>query len=92
MRSMLTTLFLLIFISTSFYSQIFVAPDGDDTNPGSIDQPLASMQKAQELVSAGDTVYIRGGSYDVTEDQISQVVQDIFACITYLDKRVLPHP
>ena len=64
----------------------FVAPDGDDTNPGTIDLPLASLQKAQEWVSPGDTVYIRGGIYEPTEEHISRVVQNLFASVTYLDK------
>ena len=65
---------------------LFVAPDGSDTNPGTMELPLATMQKAQELASPGDTVYIRGGTYQVAEDQISRVVQNLFASITYLDK------
>lgn len=65
---------------------LFVAPNGSDMNPGTMELPLASMQKAQEMVSAGDTVYIRGGTYQVTEDQISRVVRNLFASITYLDK------
>lgn len=67
-------------------SQIFVAPDGDDGNPGTIEEPLASLQKAQELADAGDTVYIRGGTYQYAEVDISQVVSGLFASITYLHK------
>lgn len=66
---------------------IYVAPDGNDiTNTGSVDSPFESIQKAQEMVSAGDTVYIRGGTYQIREDQISEVVSNLFASITYLDK------
>ena len=67
-------------------SQIFVAPNGDDNNPGTIDEPLASLQKAQQLANAGDTVYIRGGTYQPAEADISQVVSGLFASITYLHK------
>lgn len=67
-------------------AKVFVAPDGSDDNPGTKDLPLASIQQAQEMVSPGDTVYIRGGTYQVTEDDISRVVQNLFASITYLDK------
>ncbi|SMO53886.1 Por secretion system C-terminal sorting domain-containing protein [Gracilimonas mengyeensis] len=67
-------------------TKIFVAPAGNDENDGSIETPLATMQKAQELATPGDTVYIRGGTYNVGEDQISEVVSNLFASVTFLDK------
>src|SRR5690554_5472067 len=78
----------LFFILTTFplAAQIYVAPYGNDSNPGTIEQPLESIQKAQELASPGDTVFIRGGTYIIREDQISKVVSNLFACISYLDK------
>ena len=80
-----TFLILLIF-STTVFSQIYIAPDGSDSYPGTVDQPLESIQKAQELASPGDTVFIRGGTYKIRQDQISKVVSNLFACISYLDK------
>lgn len=47
----------------------YVAPDGDDNNPGTIDQPLATLKGARDRVhtvldGCGDvTVYFRGGYY-----------------------------
>jgi len=79
-------LILLLLTTYPLYSQIYVAPDGDDSNPGTIDQPLESIQKVQEFVDAGDTVFIRGGTYNIREDQISNVVSNLFACVSYLDK------
>jgi hypothetical protein len=66
--------------------QIFVSPDGNDTNYGTFENPFWSLQKAQSIVSAGDTVYIRGGSYIITEGDISRVENNLFACISFLDK------
>lgn len=66
-------------------TKIFVAPDGSDENDGSIENPLASMQKAQELATPGDTVFIRGGLYQPEESDISNV-SGIFASVTYLNK------
>jgi len=86
MRLKLIIVFILTGLNLSFASQYFVAPDGNDSNPGTIDQPVESIQRAQTFVSAGDTVYIRGGLYSVREDQISSVQQNLFACICYLDK------
>ncbi len=90
MRLNLITLFILTVINLSFASQYFVAPNGDDSNPGTIDQPVESIQQAQTFVSPGDTVYIRGGLYNVREDQISSVQQNLFACISHLNKSGLP--
>lgn len=41
----------------------YVSPDGNDNNPGTIDQPFANWQKGIEACRPGETVYIRGGSY-----------------------------
>ncbi|HKJ40987.1 MAG TPA: T9SS type A sorting domain-containing protein [Sunxiuqinia sp.] len=80
-------IFLLIFTSTFAYSSTYyIAVDGDDANSGTIESPLASIHKAQELVVPGDTVFIRGGTYKLTDDDISNVYQNLFACISFLDK------
>lgn len=79
-------LLLIAFGGRAYSSVYYVAVDGNDSNVGTIDSPLASIQKAQQLVSAGDTVYIRGGDYVMTDDDISTVYQSLFACISYLDK------
>ncbi len=42
---------------------IYVATDGNDTNPGTMEKPLRTIQKAADLAKAGDTVYVRGGTY-----------------------------
>ncbi len=65
---------------------LYVATDGNDAQTGTFEHPLASVQKAQALISAGDTVFIRGGDYLMTESDISKVEQNLFACITFLDK------
>ena len=52
-------------------TELFVAPNGSDANPGTKDQPLATIAKAQELVrqkiaaglSADVTVQLRSGTY-----------------------------
>jgi hypothetical protein len=89
MKSIIYLLLYFLF-ATGISAQIFVTPDGNDENPGTIDEPLESLQQAQSLASPGDTVYIRGGIYTIREDQISRVQSNLFACITYLDKSGLP--
>ncbi len=70
----------------AYSSVYYIAPNGLNSNPGTIDLPLASIQKAQELVHAGDTVYLRGGTYHITESDISRIEQDLFACISFINK------
>ncbi|KAL1677798.1 polysaccharide lyase family 9 protein [Schizophyllum commune] len=49
-------------------TEIFVSPDGSDSNAGTIDAPLASIQAAVDQASAGDTIYLREGTYMPTEN------------------------
>ncbi|GIW97751.1 MAG: pectate lyase [Pirellulaceae bacterium] len=51
-------------------AEYFIAPTGDDANPGTIAQPFASIARAQQAAQPGDTVYIRGGTYRISEEQI----------------------
>jgi hypothetical protein len=48
-------------------STYFVAPKGDDSGPGTVDQPFATLQKGHDKAAAGDTVFIRGGTYTFPE-------------------------
>jgi parallel beta-helix repeat protein len=41
----------------------YVAPTGNDEYPGSIAYPWRTIQKAADTLVAGDTVYIRAGTY-----------------------------
>ena len=86
MKHIVIVIFWVTVLTSSAFSKIYVAPDGNDTNPGTIELPVESIQQAQTLASAGDTVYIRGGDYKVRTDQISRIEQNLFACISYLNK------
>ncbi|MEX2116990.1 MAG: right-handed parallel beta-helix repeat-containing protein [Bacteroidota bacterium] len=44
-------------------TQYFVAPTGNDLNAGTMDSPFATITKAQSVMVAGDTTYVRGGLY-----------------------------
>jgi hypothetical protein len=41
----------------------YVAQDGSDTNPGTETRPWLTIQKAAETMVAGDTVYVKQGTY-----------------------------
>jgi parallel beta-helix repeat protein len=44
-------------------ADFFVAPNGSDSDAGTFDQPWASIQHAADTLSAGDSVFIRAGTY-----------------------------
>lgn len=41
----------------------YVALTGNDANPGTLDQPWRTITKALRTLRAGQTVYVRGGTY-----------------------------
>src|SRR5436190_1815138 len=47
-------------------TEYYVAPTGSDSNPGTMDAPWATLQKGANTAVAGDTVWIRGGTYKIT--------------------------
>ena len=55
------TFFVLTFSvnATTFY----VATTGNDSNPGTIGSPFATIGKLNTVMAAGDIAYIRGGTY-----------------------------
>ena len=55
-----TMVFIDMINSTAYY----VATTGNDANPGTLSQPWKTIQKAADTMSGGDTVYIRGGTYN----------------------------
>ncbi len=48
----------------------YVAPNGSDSNPGTKAAPFASLQAAHDAAAAGDTIYLRGGVYAVSDTQL----------------------
>ena len=42
----------------------YVATNGSDTNQGTIDQPFRTIKKGTAALNSGDTLYIRGGTYN----------------------------
>jgi len=46
--------------TTTYY---YVSTDGNDDNPGTEAQPWRTIQKAAQTLVAGDTVYIKAGTY-----------------------------
>jgi hypothetical protein len=58
--------------ATEVGETFFVAPDGDDDNPGNIESPFATIQHALEVArengaNGGDQIFLRAGTYVPTE-------------------------
>lgn len=57
---LLLTVFIPLAVSAAIY---YVSTSGNDANPGTESQPWRTIQKAAYSLVAGDTVYIRSGTY-----------------------------
>lgn len=53
----------LFFAWPAYATDYYVATTGSDTNPGTIASPFATVGRGQTAAVAGDTVFIRGGTY-----------------------------
>ena len=49
--------------ATSSSTDLWIATDGSDTNPGTQDKPFATLTYAHTKVSAGQTIWIKPGTY-----------------------------
>ena len=61
-----TSLCLLLGLVAPVHGQghtYYVAPGGDDANPGSLAEPWRTIQHAADSLTPGDTVYVRDGVY-----------------------------
>lgn len=72
----------------SFYAlgqPYYIAPDGNDNNSGTEQSPFGTIEKAVSLVKAGETIYLRGGTYNlvstivITESGTADSVISLFA-------------
>lgn len=56
---------ILLFLAPFSHALTYhVSPTGDNANPGSQSQPWATIQKAADVMVAGDTVMVATGTYD----------------------------
>jgi hypothetical protein len=44
----------------------YVATTGSDSNAGTLSSPFKSIEKAVSVVKGGETIYLRGGTYNLT--------------------------
>lgn len=58
--------FICISLSGARY---YISPEGNDINPGTINKPFYTLNKAWSVFTTGDTIYLRGGTYHYTKTQ-----------------------
>ena len=66
-REFLFALALAFATVQSFGAVYYVATDGSDSAAGTKDKHFATLNKANTVVSAGDTVWIRDGVYELRD-------------------------
>jgi hypothetical protein len=57
----------LLAVGRAQATEYYVAPTGSDSNPGTMASPFASIQKGNDAAAAGDTVWLRAGTYYSTK-------------------------
>jgi len=65
MKKILLLISILILFTGQHYAQWYIATDGNDSYPGTIDSAFATLPHAISVSSAGDTIYVRGGVYNL---------------------------
>lgn len=66
-----------------------MAPGGTIGAPGTREEPFGSITRAQAAAAPGDTIWVRGGTYRMTGDDIDRK-RRIWVQVTLLDKSGLP--
>jgi len=51
-----------------FHQNFYVSPDGDDSNRGTLKEPVATLARALTLSNPGNVVYIMPDTYDASQD------------------------
>jgi len=54
---------ILTMCGNSFGAEYYIAPNGNDSNPGTLTSPKRTLYAGASLLSGGDTLYCRGGTY-----------------------------
>lgn len=68
------TLFIALFAALNNLSAAtwYVAPNGNDNNPGSLSAPFKTLPTAIEAASPGDVIELRNGSYTSNEIRVTK--------------------
>jgi hypothetical protein len=69
-RVFVTLIILLGIHNWLFATTYYISPSGSDNNSGTIISPFFTLNKAWTVITAGDTIYLRGGTYQYTSLQV----------------------
>ena len=91
LKSAIGALLVLLQGSSLFAATYYIAPTGSDTNAGTLAAPFQSITQAQTAASAGDVVYLRGGTYstfsiassDVTYNYVHAIAKSGISYLAY---------
>jgi hypothetical protein len=67
MTRLLTTTTAILIGALATGAEFYVAPDGKDGNPGTKEQPFATVEAARDAAKRGDRIILRGGTYRLNE-------------------------
>src|SRR5712692_3919453 len=72
----ITTLLLtgLLHPDAASAAMYYSASNGNDANPGTQTQPFRTIKKGLSVLRAGDTLYLRGGTYAEAIDSSAQTI------------------
>lgn len=62
----------------------YLAPYGNDSNDGSLENPFFSLEKVASVAKPGDVIYLRGGEYNYTKPQWIGAQGTVDARITFM--------
>lgn len=79
---------LMLSVPLAAQKTYYMDPEGEDTNPGTESKPFATIIKVQEVVAAGDVVYINPGIYVVPADQppMTTTTNGLYHCVFDMSK------
>jgi parallel beta-helix repeat protein len=63
MKKSLSVLVFLALVTGAYGTTYYVSTSGSDSNPGTLAQPWATLQKAVDTIAAGDTAIVLPGTY-----------------------------
>lgn len=59
-------LYTFLIVTSNVTGQYYVSTNGSDLNPGTLSLPFKTIQKAANMMNAGDVCFIKGGTYRET--------------------------
>ena len=62
--------------SVAPYNTYYVSTTGSDSNRGNVNLPFATVEKAVSVAKPGDTIYVRGGTYELASPTVNGLTID----------------